>query len=135
MSNSQLRTDIPVLPSLPPNLSPANPDAPPSPDTPFASPATPVGQMVETPNWSERLETGTIEFEIAPGKDGQPEARVLAMADAVAPLDEGAAQSAGAAGRDGRVSRRREEHFVRGEECLLAIDLLRSWRDSVADSE
>ena len=88
MSNSQLRTDIPVLPSLPPNLSPANPDAPPSPDTPFASPATPVGQMVETPNWSERLETGTIEFEIAPGKDGQPEARVLAMADAVAPLDE-----------------------------------------------
>ena len=88
MSNSQLRTDIPVLPSLPPKLSPANPDAPPSPDTPVASPATPVGQIVETPNLIEQLETGTIEFEIAPGKDGQPEARVLAMADAVAPLDE-----------------------------------------------
>jgi|GEM_PF-1628677 len=72
----QWRTDIPVLPSLPPNISPANPDAPPSPDTP-------VGQIVETVNWGEQFETGTIEFEIAPGKDGQPEARVLAMMEAV----------------------------------------------------
>lgn len=84
----QLRTDIPVLPSLPPNTSFASPDAPPIPDTPVASPETPVGQVVETVNWGEQLDTGTIEFEIAPGKDGQPEARVLALADAVAPLDE-----------------------------------------------
>jgi len=75
----QLRTDIPVLPSLPPNISPANPDAPPS-------PATPVGQMVETPNWSEHLDAGAIEFEIAPGPNGQPEARVLAST--VAPTGE-----------------------------------------------
>ena len=83
----QLRTDLPDftrIPSLPPDTSlktpDSPPDSPPAPDTPVE---TPVGQIVEMPTWSEQLNTGTIEFEIAPTPDGKLEARVLAMAQDV----------------------------------------------------
>lgn len=72
-TTQRLNTDIPSLPSGTPDISgllKADPKQPAS--------NAPVGQMVETPNWSEHLTTGAIEFEIAPGKNGQLEARVLA---------------------------------------------------------
>jgi S1-C subfamily serine protease/beta-lactamase regulating signal transducer with metallopeptidase domain/protocatechuate 3,4-dioxygenase beta subunit len=76
-TTQRLNTDIPLLPSGTPDISgllKANPKQP--------AANTPVGQVVESPNWSESLDTGVIEFEIAPGKNGQLEARILAMADA-----------------------------------------------------
>ena len=72
----QLNTDLPFLPTGTPDISgllKADPKQ--------HAANTPVGQMVETPNWSEHLTTGTIEFEIAPGKTGQLEARVLSAAE------------------------------------------------------
>lgn len=69
----RLNTDIPILPSGTPDISGLLKADPKQPDANNLA-----GQIVETPNWSESLTTGEIEFEIAPGKNGQLEARVLA---------------------------------------------------------
>lgn len=75
-TTQRLNTDIPLLPTGTPDISgllKADPNQPVSNNL--------AGQIVETPNWSEYLTTGEIEFEIAPGKNGQLEARVLAAVD------------------------------------------------------